>query len=37
MCSLTIRLQQMNKKHKTNNKLQLRNIETNKREGIKMV
>ena len=27
----------MNKKDKTNYKLQLRNVDTNKREGIKMV
>ena len=27
----------MNKEDKTNFKLQLRNVETNKREGIKMV
>ena len=27
----------MNKKYKTNNKLQLRNVDTNKREFIKMV
>ena len=27
----------MNKKDKTNYKLQLRDVETNKREGIKMV
>ena len=37
MCTLTIRLQQMNKKDKTNYKSQLRNVETNKREVIKMV
>ena len=36
MCTLTLRLQQRNKKRKANYKLQLRNVETNKREGIKI-
>ena len=37
MRTLAIRLQQMNKKSKTNYKFELCNIETSKREGIKMV
>ena len=37
MCTLTIRLQQMNKKDKANYKLQSRNVKTSRREGIKMV
>ena len=37
MCTLTLRLQLMNKKDETNYKLQLRDVETNKREAIKMV
>ena len=36
MCTLTIRLQQMNKKYKTNYRVQLRNVKANRREGIKM-
>ena len=37
MWTLAIRLQFMNKKDRSNYKLQLRNVETYKREGIKMV
>ena len=37
MCTLTVRLKLINKKDKVNYKLQLRNVDTNKREGIKMV
>ena len=37
MCTLIICLEQMNKNDKTNWKLQLCNIDKNKREGIKMV
>ena len=37
MCTLTIRLMYMSKEDKTNYKLQIRNVDTNKREDIKMV
>ena len=37
MSPFTIRLKQINKKDKTNYKLQLRDVDKNKRDGIKMV
>ena len=37
MYILTIRVNQINKKDKTNYKLQLCNVDTNKRHGIKTV
>ena len=37
MSTLTKGLRQMNKKDKTNYKLELRNVKTNRKEGIKMV
>ena len=37
MCTLTVRLKKMNKKDKTNNELQLCNIDTNIRQVIRMV